>query len=322
MSPAGTSGIGEAPRVGFIGLGAMGRPMAVRLADAGLGLSVYDSSDVALEWMVARTGAMACADPADVGARSDVLVTMLPSAADVARVVLGDPAAAGALGGLAEGCLIVDMSSAEPAETRELGRAVSAAGRRMVDAPVSGGVTRARDGTLTIMAGGAAADVDDCTFLFEILGARTFHMGPLGSGHATKALNNAVSAAGLVAAIEALIVGQAAGVDPAVMLDVLNASTGRNNATENKIEQFVFSRSYASGFALGLMAKDVTIAADLARSLAIEPALMEAVHRLVTQADEDLGAPSDHTEIARWLEARAGTELVGRERSEGSKGVG
>jgi 3-hydroxyisobutyrate dehydrogenase len=284
-------------------------------------LSVYDRSAAAIEVVVAETGAAACANPAAVGAASDVVITMLPTGSDVADVVLG-----GVLDGLPAGVLIVDMSSSAPAETRALGRVVAAAGCRLVDAPVSGGVARAADGMLTIMAGGAPEDVGACTSLFEVLGARTFHMGPLGAGHAAKALNNAVSAAGLVAALEALIVGQAAGVDPGVLLEVLNASTGRNYATENKVEQFVFTRSYASGFALRLMAKDVATATDLARELGVEPAVLDAVGRLVADADGALGDAADHTEVARWLEDCSGFGIsagaTARDTDAGAEGQG
>jgi 3-hydroxyisobutyrate dehydrogenase len=285
-------------RIGFIGLGAMGRPMATRLASAGFELSIFDTSPVAL----AAFAAAAARDAAEVGSRADIVVTMLPTGADVARAVLGGR---GVLAGLAPGGLIVDMSSSAPHETRALGTAVAAAGRRLVDAPVSGGVVRAGDGSLTIIAGGEAADVAECGPLFEALGTRTLHVGPLGAGHAAKALNNAVSAAGLVAALEALIAARAAGIEPAAMLAVLNASTGRNNATENKIAQQVLSGTYASGFALGLMAKDVAIAAELERLHGIQSALLDRVDRVVGEAAAALGERADHTEIARWLDELA-----------------
>jgi 3-hydroxyisobutyrate dehydrogenase len=287
-------------RVGFIGLGAMGRPMAARLADAGVELAVFDASPDAL----AAFPAAACRSGQEVAARSDLVALMLPTGGDVARAVLGE---AGVLAGLEPGGLVVDMGSSAPAETRALGTTLAASGRRMVDAPVSGGVLRAADGTLTIMAGGDARDVGDCAFLFDALGSRTFHVGPLGAGHAAKALNNAVSAAGLVAALEALIAARAAGIEPATMLEVLNASTGRNNATENKIAQFVLSGSFASGFGLGLMAKDVAIAAGLQRDHDLEPALLGATDDLVRAAAAALPERADHTEIARWLEHRGGS---------------
>src|SRR3546814_521503 len=171
----------------------------------------------------------------------------------------------------------------------------------VVDAPVSGGVKRALDGTLAIMVGGESEAARRIMPLLAALGGAIFRTGPLGSGHAMKALNNYVSAAGLAAAAEAVIVGSHFGLDPLVIVDVLNASTGRNNSTENKLKQQVLSGEFASGFALGLMAKDLRTAADIARHLGVAAPLADACDRLWTDADAALGADADHTEIFRYL---------------------
>jgi 3-hydroxyisobutyrate dehydrogenase len=171
----------------------------------------------------------------------------------------------------------------------------------VVDAPVSGGVKRALDGSLAIMLGGDAEVARRVMPLLAPLGGAIFRTGPLGSGHAMKALNNYVSAAGLAAAAEAVIVGSHFGLDPLVIVDVLNASTGRNNSTENKLKQQVLSGEFASGFALGLMAKDLHTAADIARHLGVAAPLAEACDRLWSAADAALGAGADHTEIFRYL---------------------
>lgn len=296
-------------RVGFIGLGMMGAPMAGRLAKAGAQLAVYDIERDRVAAFARRTGARACVTPAEVAAFSEVVITMLPTGATVAQVVLGDGDAAGVLAGMSEGGLIVDMSSAAPAETRALGARIAQDGVRMVDAPVSGGVAGAEAGTLTIIAGGEPGDVAACREIFEAIGGRTIHTGPLGTGHAAKAINNAVSATGLIAAGEALIVGQRAGVDPEVMLEVLNASSGSNHATKNKIAQQVFSRAFASGFALSLMAKDLEIAERLADSEEVDSELLSRSSRLAAAADGALGKGADHTAIVRWLEERNATVL-------------
>jgi len=296
-------------QIGFIGLGMMGGPMARRLAAAGMQLAVYDIERERMSDLVGDTGARGCATPAEVAAFSDVVITMLPTGATVAKVVLGDGDAAGVIAGMNEAGLIVDMSSVAPEETRALGARIAGEGVRMVDAPVSGGVAGAVAGTLTIIAGGERKDIDSCGEIFAAIGGRTIHTGPLGTGHAAKAINNAVSAAGLIAASEALIVGQRAGVDPAVMLEVLNTSSGSNHATRNKIDQFVFSRTFASGFALSLMAKDLDIAQGLAERYQVESDLLSRSSGLVAAAYRALGNGADHTAIVQWLEERNGTVL-------------
>ena len=193
------------------------------------------------------------------------------------------------------------MSSSAPLGTRALGEKLTAAGVRFLDAPVSGGVKRAADGTLAIMVGGNAADIDEVEPILAPMGRSIFRTGPLGSGHAMKALNNYVSGAGLIAALDALRVGRAFGLDPAVMVDVLNASTGRNNSTENKLKQFVLSQSFASGFSLALMAKDIRTADELAAALEVPAPLAERTAALWDAAARALGPEADHTEVDRHL---------------------
>jgi len=156
------------------------------------------------------------------------------------------------------------------------------------------------DGTLAILVGGEDRYIERAEPLLRAMGRSIFRTGPLGSGHAMKALNNYVSGAGLVAAVEAIRVGRAFGLDPHVMVDVLNAFTGRNNSTEVKLKQFVISESYSSGFHLGLMAKDIRAAAILAKELGIEAPLADWIAELWDDAVEQLGAVADHTEIARY----------------------
>jgi 3-hydroxyisobutyrate dehydrogenase len=287
--------------IGFVGLGKMGSPMASRLAAAGASLAIHDARADLTESVASRIGATACTDPAAIGAAADFVITMLPDGAAVADAVLGE----GVASGIQPGGLIVDMSTAAPAQTRELGARLTEMNIRLVDAPVSGGVARAETGELTIIAGGEQADVRACAGVFASLGSQFFHAGPLGAGHAAKALNNAVSAAGLIAAGEALIVADRAGIEPATMLEVLNASSGRNNSTENKIGQFVFTGSFASGFALRLLAKDLAIAEDLAADLEVAPQLLHESSRIAAAADRALGPEADHTEVVRWLEQHA-----------------
>jgi 3-hydroxyisobutyrate dehydrogenase len=228
------------------------------------------------------------------------VITMLPDGKIVRDVLL--EAAGGALAAAAPGTLVIDMSSSSPIDTVELGKAAGERGFPVVDAPVSGGVKRAIDGSLAIMAGGEAADVERARAVLQAMGKSVFATGPLGSGHAMKALNNYVSAAGLAAAAEAIIIGRHFGLAPDVMVDVLNASTGRNNSTEVKMKQHVLSGSFASGFAMGLMAKDLRTAADLARHAELPAPLSMMCEDLWRKAFETMGSGADHTEIFRYLE--------------------
>ncbi|MFQ5954381.1 MAG: NAD(P)-dependent oxidoreductase [Kiloniellales bacterium] len=293
--------------IGFIGLGQMGWPMAARLARAGFRLRLHDRDQARLDGFAAAHGGQPTRGPAEAAERAEVLITMLPDGAAVRQVVLDGPAPAAA--GLAAGSLVVDMGSSAPAGTRALGAALTTRGVGMLDAPVSGGVKRAEAGRLTIMVGGEAPAIAWLKPLFEALAERVFETGRLGSGHAMKAINNLISAAGLVAAAEGLIIGARFGLDPEAMVDVLNASTGRNNATENKVRQFILSRRFDSGFALELMVKDIATALDLARATGTPAPLGEACQALWTTAQERLDQGVDHTAVVRHLEGLAGSEL-------------
>jgi 3-hydroxyisobutyrate dehydrogenase len=284
------------PVVAFIGLGQMGYPMAERLAAAGYPLIVHDSD-------VERTARLAAAHPlratafAGSWAAASVVITMLPNSDIVESVLLGDDAAHT----IAYGALVVDMSSSEPMRTRVLAAALESRGIQFVDAPVSGGVGRARQGALTIMAGGSVASVERARAVLEQMGSKIFHMGLAGAGHAAKALNNYVSAAGLVAAVEALHAANRFGIDPALLTDVLNASSGRSNTTENKVKQFMLSGSFNSGFALGLMVKDLRIAMNLAKALD-QPAPLGAACLALWEQAAALDPKADHTAMYRLLE--------------------
>jgi len=279
----------------------MGAPMAENLLKAGFELVLGDADPARLAGFAAR--AAVPASLAALGRASELVVTMLPDGKTVRKVLCGTAGSNdGVLAGLAAGSLVIDMSSSAPVGTRELGAELAARGVALVDAPVSGGVKRAVDGTLAIMAGGTAADIERCRPLLAAMGRDIFPTGKLGSGHAMKALNNYVSAAGLAAAAEAVLVGRRFGLDPAVMTDILNASTGRNNATENKLKQFILSRRYSAGFSLGLMAKDLRTALETAEATATPAPLAAACIALWNAAEARLGAAADHTEIARYLE--------------------
>ncbi len=201
------------------------------------------------------------------------------------------------------------MTSGVPAITQALAERAAQVGCAMIDAPVSGGVARAETGQLAIMVGGADADVARATPLLQAMGSRLLRTGPIGSGQAMKALNNLVSAGGFLIGIEALLIGQKCGLDPAVMVEVLNASSGMNNSTQGKFAQQVLSRRFAAGFGLDLMAKDVGIALDMARASATPAPFASLCRELWAAAAATLGPGQDHTAMAKFCERLAGSEL-------------
>ena len=276
--------------------------MASSLARAGAAVTGYDLSGAAREAAVAA-GLTVGEDPAAAAAGARIIITMLPNGAVVREALLGQ---GGLLSNDEAPDMVIDMSSSAPSDTVALGEDLAARGIALVDAPVSGGRKKAVEGTLTIMVGGDAAAGERARPLFEAMGSRIFACGPLGAGHAMKALNNYVSGAGAVAAMEAVILGRDFGLDPEAMVDILNVSTGRNNTTEAKMKQFVLSRSWASGFGIALMAKDIGIAADLARQRGVPARLLPRTAELWARAAEALEDGADHTEIFHYLEAGEG----------------
>ena len=290
--------------IAFLGLGKMGRPMAARLAEAGFKLRLFDVSQKAVsDFIGAHPSALATASPKAAAQGADALITMLPDGKVVRQALIEgrDPAREG----LAAGALVLDMSSSNPVDTQKLARDLAASGVALLDAPVSGGVKRAIDGSLAIMVGGAAADLERARAALGAMGKTITLCGPVGAGHALKALNNFLSASGLVAMCEALVVGEAFGLDPGTMVDVFNSSTGKSNATEVKGRQFVVSKSYASGFTTSLMAKDLRTAGDVAAYLKLKMPMLQQAMSYWTAADGKLGPGADHTEIFRYAEMLA-----------------
>ena len=277
------------PRIGFVGLGKMGQPMAGRLMEAGYPLVVSDAAPGVAASMTGVTPAQDSKDFADV----DVLILMLPNSAVVESVLESEGLAAV----LRPGTLVVDMSSSEPLRTRALASRLGRRGLRFVDAPVSGGVRGAIAGSLAVMSGGDENDIDELRPLLEVLGKKVLTVGPVGSGHAAKALNNLVSAATLSVTVEALRLGAAFGIAPETMNAVLNSSSGRSNTSENKVTQFMLDGSFGSGFALHLMAKDVRIAVDLARALAQRTEISDQVAEQWSRTAADVTPQTDHTQM-------------------------
>ena len=285
-------------RVGFIGLGNMGEPMAANLLRAGHTLTVHDVDPACVKHFIAQHGGKAAATLADM-ADSEFVITMLPNGHVVRDVFLGSN---GLAASLASGCIAIDMSSSDPSGTRALGAELAPRGVSLVDAPVSGGVPRAVNGTLAIMIGADEAAVRErAKGLLSAMGNRLFDTGGLGTGHAMKALNNFVAAAGYSAAVEALMAGKRFGLDPTRMLAILNSSTGRNFNTEVVLQEHVVNQRFATGFSLGLLAKDVGIAADLMKSVGLDAPLAALIESRYQQALAQLGGQRDNSEaILAW----------------------
>lgn len=280
--------------VGFVGLGNMGLPMAKQLVSAGLRVVGHDMSSTAREAAALMGIEVAGLKAAATG--TTVLILMLPGS-DAVASVLGER---DVLDALVPGALVVDMSSSEPLRTRALSGNLLERGVRLLDAPVSGGVAGATAGSLTIMVGADPADAERVRPFLEPMG-RVVLAGPVGAGHAVKALNNLLSATHLWVTSEAMLAGQRFGLDPEVMLSIINASSGRSGSTENKWPNYILPGAFNSGFGLRLMLKDMRIAVDLIESTGVPGQLGAKATELWASASDDLTPTADHTEVAAWL---------------------
>ena len=286
---------GKAMNVAVVGVGNMGAPMAACMARAGHSVTVYDSSHERAIKVAAEHGCRAAANLDDLSA-AQFVVTMLPTGQVVSDLYLRD----GLAQRLARGTIAIDMSSSDPSGTRRLGATLAERGIVLIDAPVSGGVPRAALGTLAIMIGGDDRDaIERARALLRSMGDRLFDTGGLGTGHAMKALNNFVAAAGYAACAEALIAGERFGLDPTRMVEILNVSTGRNFHTDVVLREQVIGGKFATGFSLGLLAKDVKIAADLTRDVKVDAPLVRLVSARFDQARDALGYASDNSRRSR-----------------------
>ena len=292
-------------RVGFVGIGNMGWPMAANLLKAGFDVAACDVVPARAAQFASEAGGRAAANPAEAAGGADCVVTMLPTSAQVAET------AAAMADALAPGALLIDMTSGQPGRTREIAAALAAKGVQMVDCPVSGGVPRAKTGELAIMAGGEDAALDRAEPVLRAMGTSVHRCGGIGAGQAMKALNNLVSAGGFLIAAEALLMGQRFGLDAGLMVDVLNASTGMNNSTQKKMRQFVLSRRFDAGFGLDLMVKDLSIALEVGRDTGTPAPFAALCREIWAGAAAMLGPGQDHTAMAQLSERLAGEILGG-----------
>jgi 3-hydroxyisobutyrate dehydrogenase len=284
-------------RVGFIGLGNMGRPMAAHLVDAGFELTVSDAAPGVTEGFLAQHPTSIAAAGRRSFGTAQALILMLPTSQIVEDVLERERVA----DGLPPGCLVIDMSSSEPLRTRALAARLQAKGLSMLDAPVSGGVRGARAARLSVLVGGSEADLTRATAVLQAMAATIIRVGDIGSGHAAKALNNLVSAATMSITVEALVLAQAFGITAGTMTEVLNSSSGRSNTSENKLAQFMTSGSFDSGFSLQLMAKDVGLAIGLARALDRPAEVADHVADQWRRIAGQVTPATDHTQMYTLL---------------------
>ena len=275
-------------KVGFVGLGAMGSVMSPLLVKAGYEVYGYD-----IRANIDQSSGVKQLDTLDDFAQLDAIILMLPNSKIVSEVV-------NKLLEINTKSILIDMSSSDPRETKKLGKTIEAKGLKFLDAPVSGGVARAKTGDLMIMAGGEEEGLEVVKDLLSVMGTVQF-AGPLGSGHAIKALNNYVSAAGLIASFEALATARSFGIKPENFLKIINGATGKNNTTEVKLDKFVVSEKFNSGFALDLMVKDVSIADSLIKDLSSENPLSNDVYNYLLESLKLLGDNPDHTEVYKVI---------------------
>ncbi|MCE9659910.1 MAG: NAD(P)-dependent oxidoreductase [Burkholderiales bacterium] len=295
-------------RVGFVGLGVMGRPMASHLAAAGHSLQLFDAAPGVAETLAASLeNAVAAPSPAALARASDIVITMVPNGEVVRDLVGGEH---GLLQGFAPGALLLDTSSSEPWLTEETAARLAARGVAMVDAPVSGAEWGAKAAELVFMVGGAAADLERVRPLLEAMGKSIFHVGGLGAGHAMKCLNNLITSVNLLALSEGLAMGKRYGLDPQAMVDVLDVSTGMSWVGRTHIKQRVISRRFDDPFKLALMVKDIGIAMELARATATPAPLSGLTQELWRAAAADAAPDASVSELVRWVERTSGTEIT------------
>jgi 3-hydroxyisobutyrate dehydrogenase len=286
--------------IAFIGLGNMGAPIAAQLAAGGFALTLYDRRPEAARGFATSHKGRVAETIVDAARSADAAICMLPDDAAVRDVVLG---AGGLATALVRDSIIIDMGTSDPRTTVEIGDKLAKLGIAYVDAPVMGGVIFARDATLDVMVGGNNQDVERCLPIFSAVGRRVFRCGALGSGHALKALANYVNAGALVNLIEALAIGRKFGLESRIMADAfVQMCTGRQHPLEKKVIPQILTHKFATGMTLGLIAKDVSIAANFGRSIGAVTPLADRICEIWKNAEARIGANADQTEVARLWE--------------------
>jgi 3-hydroxyisobutyrate dehydrogenase-like beta-hydroxyacid dehydrogenase len=293
--------------LGFVGVGRMGGPMANRLLDAGYRLCVYDVSDEATAPLVAR-GAELAASPAEVASIADTVFMSLPTPDVVREVALGGN------GGLINGSkvrTVIDLSTTGPGVATEVAGKLAERQIAWVDSPVSGGVTGAKAGTLAVMVSCPKPAYQKLEPVLKVFG-KLFHAGEKpGLAQTAKLANNLLAATAMVATSEAMAMGVKAGLDANVLIDIINASSGRNSASQDKFPRAILPRTFDFGFATGLSYKDVRLCVEEAEAMGVPMVVGGAVREMLAVTRARFGAASDFTSIAKVLEEWAGVEIKG-----------
>jgi len=299
-------------KIGFIGTGTMGQPMLANLVKKGFTVVAYDAVPAALAGAV-KAGATAATSSADVARQSELVITMLPSSSHVEAVYLGR---AGVLEGIAGGRLCVDMSTIDPSVSRRVAGALAAKSVRFLDAPVSGGVPRAADGTLAIMVGGDARDLEEARPALAAVGANIIHVGAVGSGEVAKLCNNLIAGVSAVAVSEAFRIAEGFGVDAKVLTDVISKSSGNTWVMEHMhpvpglVARSASSQDYAPGFMTDLMAKDLGLAVNAARELRVPVVVAPAAQQVLRLASSHGLGRKDFTSVYQFLKPSDGNAPV------------
>jgi len=294
------------PRVAFLGLGAIGTPMARHLAVPEHDLVVWNRTRARADTFAATTAARVAATPAEAAVGRDIVITCLPVSRDVESLLDGP---SGLLATMPKGSLLVDCTSGDAATSRRMAAHLAAHGIGFIDAPVSGGVSGAESGTLTVMVGGHDEMLAKARPVLERFGTRIVHCGDVGTGDALKAVNNALLAMHIWGTAEGLVALEKAGVRAEVALDVINASSGRSNSSMNLFPQRVLTRAFPRTFRLALLDKDVGIAADLAREQRVPSPLLQLTSELFRMAHDELGEAADHVEAVKMVERLGGATI-------------
>jgi 3-hydroxyisobutyrate dehydrogenase-like beta-hydroxyacid dehydrogenase len=293
--------------IGFIGVGRMGGRMANRLLNAGYDLTIFDSSEAIMKPLIDR-GAHSVASVAEVASACELVFVSLPTPPIVEAVALGP-------GGIAESNrvrIFIDTSTTGAATARRVAEGLSRKNIIAVDSPVSGGLAGAEKGTLAVMVSCPEPTLEKIRPLLQVLGNVFFCGTQPGMGQTMKLLNNLLSASALAITSEAVVMGVKAGLDPSLVVDVLNAGTGRNSASSDKFPRFVLPRTFNAGFAMGLFNKDLRLCLEEARELGVPMAVGTAVGQLFSEAMASEGDAADMTEIIKPLERRAGVTVGSR----------
>ena len=291
-------------KIAFLGLGAIGAPMAAHLAAEPFELTVWNRTGEKARAFAEEYGVYAASTPAEAATEAEVVVTCLPSSREVAQLF-----EAGLASAIPSGSLVIDCTSGDPATSRKIAADLAERGIAFVDAPVSGGVKGAVAGTLTVMCGGSAEDVERARPVLEAFGKRIIRCGEVGAGDAVKAMNQALLAIHIWSAGEALAGLAKLGVSADVALEVINGSSGRSNSSENLFPERVIGRAFPRTFKLALLDKDVGIAAVIAEETGISAPMIELAARLFAEAHAELGEEVDHVEAVLVIEDRSGVRV-------------